>query len=381
MRIWPAVSVFRKICFLLLVLDFVCRIGSAQNPASAGTPSAATHAAASPERLSLLAHRLLVAAFRTNGLAGDSLKPWHIKVDFEMLPGGSTKPLSGTFEEWYADRYHWRRTYTSSKPEWTGSEWRAGKAHRYVTKRRHFDFMDYWLTSRVGRPVVNPLYQVDNIRPEDELLVVRDNTAGLALNCTSLAHPSEVYGLDPEWIVPTMCFDSALRIRAMRSQEILLQFDDFKGFQGRPVARDVQVITGGRLFSEMKVVLLENWDKVDDNILKTDAEAAEQPLQLEAGDPAPVPVFQTGAAIPLVSGYSPYRGALAFPVILHKDGSVKVEGAMSVGPIHYIWDAVASAVNRWKYKPYLVDGQPVEVEFRVIYNVDGKPFVPMYERQ
>jgi hypothetical protein len=49
--------------------------------------------------------------------------------------------------------------------------------------------------------------------------------------------------------------------------------------------------------------------------------------------------------------------------------------------MQYIWGAIDNAVSRWKYKPYTVDGEPVEVEFRVIYNVDGKPFVPQVERQ
>jgi len=42
-------------------------------------------------------------------------------------------------------------------------------------------------------------------------------------------------------------------------------------------------------------------------------------------------------------------------------------------------DAAEQAINRWKYKPYLVDGQPIEVGFTVIYNLD-KPFVPSYNR-
>jgi hypothetical protein len=46
-----------------------------------------------------------------------------------------------------------------------------------------------------------------------------------------------------------------------------------------------------------------------------------------------------------------------------------------------LWDAISNAVSRWKYEPYVVGGEPVEVEFRVIYNVDGKPFVPVVQRQ
>jgi hypothetical protein len=257
----------------------------------------------------------------------------------------------------------------------------VSKAHRFVTRQRHADFEEDWLTSRVARPVVNPLYQVDDIQPNDELIVERLQSSGLTLNCTSLAHPVEQYGRMPEWVVPTMCFDGDLHVRLMRSENISGQFYDLQPFQGRTVARDVKLIVSGRVWCEMKVTLLETVDKVEEALLKPDADARELPFSLESGDPQPVPTYQVGASIPLVTGYPPYRGTLAFPVLLRKDGSVKVEGTAGNGPIHYIWDSISVAVSRWKYQPYVVEGEPVEVQFRVIYNVDGKPFVPVVQRQ
>lgn len=383
MHTWFVSAARRLILLLAFVFAFTGVFRCfAQAPAAAPSPTAGGQPSSSPERLNVLAHRLMAAAVKSNGLSGDGLKPWHMKVAFQMLPDGNAKkPVAGTLEEWYLDRYHWRRTYVSSEPTWTGSEWRAGKAHRYVTKRRFADFEEYWLTSRVARPVINPLYQVNDIRPDDELVVERVETNGLKLNCASLAHPTEQYGLKPEWLVPTMCFDSDLHVRVMRSEKIVGQFFDPQPFQGRVVARDIQLLDDGRLYCEMKVTLLETVETVDDALLKPDADTAERPFMLEQGDPQPMATYQTGASIPLVSGLPPFRGSLAFPVIIRKDGSVKVEGGVSGGRMQYIWDAIDNAVSRWKYKPYEVDGEPVEVELRVIYNVDGKPFVPVVGRQ
>jgi hypothetical protein len=330
MGISRLVSLLSKTALLAFMSGVVWSFASAQTPAASGS-DAVTKATPSPERLDMLAHRLLAAAVKSNGLAADDLNPWHLKVDFNMRPGDNeSKPVSGTFEEWYADHYHWRRTYTSSEPEWNGSEWRVGKAHRYVTKRRHSDFDEYWLTSRVARPVVNPLSQVDDIRPEDALLVQRETTNGVTLNCTSLAHPIEQYGRMPEWVVPTMCFDSELHVRIMRSENIVGQFFDQQPFQGRTVARDVQLIISGRLYCEMKVAVLETVGKVDEALLKPDADSAEKPFFMESGDPQPVAIYQVGASLPLVVGH-PYSGSLAFPVIIGKDGSVKVEGRVGGG--------------------------------------------------
>ena len=43
-------------------------------------------------------------------------------------------------------------------------------------------------------------------------------------------------------------------------------------------------------------------------------------------------------------------------------------------------DALEMAIEKWKYKPYLVDGEPVEVSIGVACPLDGKTFVPVYDR-
>ena len=75
-----------------------------------------------------------------------------------------------------------------------------------------------------------------------------------------------------------------------------------------------------------------------------------------------------------------FRGSFPIPIIIHKDGSVKARNADATVWNRDLKDALVEAINKWKYKPYLVDGQPVEVAWTVIYILDGKPFVPSYER-
>lgn len=366
-----------SLLFCVSVLSFACLSAPALRAQSPAAPVPDERAA----RISEIGHRLLEAGLRSNALGGPALKPWHLKVDFEMLADPTAKkPVTGTFEEWYVDPYHWRRTYTSTEPTWNGSEWRVSKVQRFVTNRRHDNFANDFLVLRVSRPVVDPLYQIANIQPDDQLLVQRIDTSGLTLNCTSLAHPPANLGR-PEWIVPTMCFDSDLHLRLIHSHETQVQYEDLQPFQGRAVAHTVQVIWNGRLLAQMKVDLLESLPAIDHSLLTPNAEAnvVEQPLVLDPGDPLPVPVYEVGASIPLLSDDRPFRGTIFMPVLIHKDGSVKVEAGSDAGPFEAVFDAISNAVNRWKFKPYLVDGQPVEVEYHVQYTVDGKPFVPSYE--
>ena len=68
------------------------------------------------------------------------------------------------------------------------------------------------------------------------------------------------------------------------------------------------------------------------------------------------------------------------PVTIRKDGTVKVSGGVGFGPMQALFDAVVNAVSRWKFKPYSVDGQPVEFAYKVRYRAGGA-FVPSYERK
>jgi hypothetical protein len=348
----------------------------------AATPAPDGHTPPVSYRIDVLAHRLLAAALKSNGLSGDDMKPWHIKVDFQMLNTDTTpKPVSGTFEEWFAGPYHWRRTYKSSEPSWNGAQWSVSKIERYQAKARHVDFDENLMTLKVGRPVVDPLHQAESLTPQDDLKIQRTTTAGIVLNCTSLvSSPRLPQGAKPESFVPTMCFDPDLHLRLIKSEDTLVQFDDLQPFQGISVARDVKVIDRGRLLAEMKVSLLEPLDTANQALLNPPRDAVRQPYLIEPGDPHPEPVYEVGVTIPLLPNGQPYRGDVDVPAIIRKDGTVKIQHAAGDSFMQDVFDAVYGAVARWKFKPYLVDGQPVDVQYDIHYNVDGKPFVPSYDR-
>lgn len=359
-------------------------LGWGISPIQAQAPvSGAVHQAPDAARLNALGHKLLEAAVKVNGLSGADLKPWHMKAEFQMLSGAADKPKSGTLEVWFQSPYQWRRTYAGAEDYWNGTEWRTSKAERITSNPHHNQFNREWMNLRVGRPLIDPLYQVGNIRPDQELKVERLAANGTTLNCTSLSHPSEEeYGKKPEWIVPMMCFDSDLHLRLVHSEETIVQFEDIQLFQGRAIARDTKIVYEGRLSAEMKITQLETVPAIDDSILRPAAPFEEQPYEIEPSDPQPESVYEVGTTIPFVPGTSqPFRGVLMVPVIIRKDGTVKVTGGVGPGRGQALFDAVVIAVGKWKYKPYLVDGAPVEAAFTVRYRVDGKPFVPSYERR
>jgi hypothetical protein len=351
----------------------------------AQAPAAAPAAQASPDsvRLNALSRHLLEEGQKANSLQGDDLKPWHLKAEYQILEQGVPKPVPGTFEEWYAGPFQWKRAYTSPEAQLTGAEWAASRTAHYHAKPKTEDGFDASrLHLRVTQPVVAPLYQAGYIKPEFSMDIGRVNAGTVVLNCVSVANAARYADPNnPDFILPTMCFDPDKHLRLVSSGDTSIQFDDFQMFQDRAVARDVKIFVHGQLNAAIKVTLLQALSPSDADVVKPPSNAVAEAYAIEPGLPMPESVFEVGASIPIPPDGFPFRGTVSVPVILQKDGTVKINHDGPRGWVRQdVVDAVARAVVKWKYKPYLLDGQPIEVGFSVQYVVDGKPFVPSYNR-
>jgi hypothetical protein len=347
-----------------------CSAG-AQSP----VPAAAADDHATTEQFNALAHKLLESGVKANGLAGSGLTPWHLKIDAQYLGWESPKPLSGAVEQWSVAPDQWRRIFTGP-PGMNFSEWSVSHLEKYQSKQGHDPFDAIADNLRFARPVIDPLAQAANIHPDYEMEIKRGAFGGITLSCVSVVNPRRYAPNDnPDELFPTYCFDQDSHLRLIVSGKTTYQFDDLQVFQGRAVAHDVKVRQDGKLDTEMKVSLLEPLADANADRVKPGKDAVAQPYAIEPGLPRPESVYQVAAALPIQSTGLPYRGTFNVPVLIRKDGTVKVLPGANIDP-QDLKDAIQSAVARWKYKPYLVDGQPIEVQYSVSYVIDGKPFTP-----
>jgi hypothetical protein len=350
---------------------------------AAAQPAEPSHTPPVTAKINALAHRVLGAGLKLNALDADNLQPWHLKLDFQLVELGGSKPVAGTLEEWSTGRNQWRRTYSSPHPQWNGSEWSVSPLERYHSRPLTGFFPAALLNTRITRPVVTPLYQAANIQPDYEMEVRRVTTTGIQLNCVSVVDAGR-YADNVDFLFPTMCFDNDMHLRLTTAGDTTVQFDDLQIFQGRAVARDVKVIVQGNLIAEMKVSLLETV-AADAGLVKPPANAVPEHYTIEPGQPRPESVYEVAASLPMQPVGAPsllflYRGIFPMPILIRKDGTVKPNPDHTSLFPQDVGDAIELAVAKWKYKPYLVDGQPVEVAMIVPYPIDGKPFVPSYER-
>jgi len=372
----------KKRLFLLALAvcapPFACNDSASSQEAKA--PAAGEHQAVEA-KISDLAHRVMIAGAKANALAGTDLKPWHMKMDFQVIPMGAKKPVSGTMEEWHLSQDKWARTFKSSEQRMTGSEWSVSETEQYQSKPSKVGFDHRMMVLRVARPVIDPLYQTASVQPDYEMDVKRVTTAGVTLNCVSVIDLQRyVDQANPDWLFPTTCFDNDYHLRLTATSDTRVQFEDLQPFEGRTVARDVKVMFNGALIAEMKVALLESLKDASAELVMPAKDAIPEPYTIEPGRPKPVSVYEVGASIPIQPNGFPFRGSFPIPIIIHKDGTVKARNEDTAFWTRDLKDALVSAIDKWKYKPYLVAGKPVEVAWTAVYIIDGKPFVPSYER-
>jgi hypothetical protein len=352
---------------------------------SAQAPSvAATQSPDATENLNTLAHSILNTGIKTSSLKAEGLKPWHMKVDLQLTPPGKSKPESASLEVWSMGPYQWKRVYTGKDRQYYGSEWSVTRFEQYRTKPDDGGFDPSRLNEHTARPVIDPFYLAGNIQPNYEMTIKSASVDGATLKCVVVENPSayDVDPTNPDTLFPTACFDKDMHLRAVSASDEVVKFDDVQPFQNRSVARDVKVLIKGAQVAEMKVTLLEEWTGADAAQLKPGKGTVSEPYRIEPGMPQPESVHEEGFPPPTKNGGKfeggslYYSGMIKVPIVIKKDGSVKVNTKEMMADDR-VKDAAEDAIDHWKFKPYLVDGQPVEVGYTVHYNLD-KPFVPSY---
>lgn len=361
-----------------LLLSGCLSIVSAQSP-----PAAAVSAVTDPDPASAQAHALLNRAVKINGPSVEGAAPWHLKADFQwQMPG---QPInSGTIEEWWKAPDLWRRTYTIKKTVWT--EWSVDRAHSFASPD---PFPQRGIAElRIATPLITPLFQAKNFLPEYPMQM-QPVGSGAEMSCVSIVDPTRyVDKIDPDFLFPKYCLDKHGVLHGVMTSNTLVTFGDFTVFNERAVAKTVDVIVDGAKTSEAKITLLEPLASADEPLLQPDKGATPEPFQPMASDPRPVLIHAERPMVPANMVIEGSGGNIRIAVIIGKDGKVRPRGptrlaflmgndskvSPSGGPIlgvrpagPGISAAAYDAAQDFRYQPYLIDGQPVEVAWTITF--------------
>jgi hypothetical protein len=308
---------------------------------------------------------------KATGLAGADVPPWHLKANYTFYdPAKGNVTESGTFEEWATGPHTWHRVYNEKKL--SGSEWSTAHSKQFRLKENKLDVIG--LDKRVATILVDPAFQAANYKPSVDAIVQAGTFAGLVLDCVVATSPSQAAGaINPDLLFPRLCFDvKDFTLRYITTADTMSVYSDFKPYGVRSIANKVEIKPYNRLGTQIDITLLEPLSAADQAQVAPPGNAIPLPYAHQTGDAPLVPAKITECAYPIDARNKSEFGVVSIPVIIRKDGSVKNNG-FPMGPPE-LANAANDCVGNWKFEPFILDGEAIDVSDTLLYNFDGKPF-------
>jgi hypothetical protein len=314
---------------------------------------------------------LLEVGRKVNGLAGPDMQPWHLKASYEVFDDVGRSKYKGTYEEWWVSGKQYKRSYQD--PEFSQTEY--GTDHGPLRSGNAA-----WLGGAIYsvRPeLVDPLNGPEQ-RTEIEPVAADRMFGRNKLRCITVNPKVPPKGTPAQTVFPTYCFNPErpiLRLFSSTNNFNQTLFNRIVLFRGHYVGGDISVTRLGKDEVKIHLDLLEPLTHVNaaDFDPPTDA-VAPAPRRITVGAAVTAgniltkvqPVYPLGAKTLRVQGVVVIQAAIG------KDGHILPNLRAISGPPE-LRDAAVDAVRRWVYKPYLLNGEPVEVgtEIHVSFSLGG----------
>jgi hypothetical protein len=289
-----------------------------------------------------------------NGLESTELQPWHIAVVYDQFDEDGDNVHSGVYEEFWAGPKKYKRIYKSDN---------FNQAD-YATERGLFRLGNQqWpdrAESQVRAEIVAPFYYAEALQGFSARSVKRA-FGRYKLQCVLVETGTRTVS-DPT----QYCFEpdgSVLRY-ARGWGWFQTAYNGIVSFQGRNIAREVEVTKAGKPYLKLHVDMLEMISHLDEADLTPPPDAVSL-LGKRVSGVNPSPIIQISPEWP-----TSLRGqhfSVEVEIVMGKDGHVVSAQAVSGPP--EARKACEDAVRKWTFSPYLVLGEPVEVETKAMFTV------------
>jgi hypothetical protein len=286
-----------------------------------------------------------------NGLESADLKPWHIVVTYDRFDEDGDNIHSGVYEEYWAGAKKFVRTYKSDDFNQTD----------YATDKGLYRRGDQKWPNRtqlqVRAEVIAPFYYGATLLHGFHARNWERSFSGYKFQCVAIERDSGAS--DPT----QYCFEpgsSVLRYSRGWGWDQTV-YNRIDSFQGRNVAREVDVTQGGKRYLELRVKTIELLPHLNDADFMPPADAL-GPL----GDRVSGVFLEPTNMSSVPQWPASLRGqhfTVNVEIVIGKDGHVVSAHAVSGPPEAH--KGCEDAVRKWIFPPYKVLDKPVEVEQKV----------------
>ncbi len=311
------------------------------------------------------------------------LKPWYLKATYQLYDEKGKPTKQGTYEYWWASPQVYRSSWTRAGA--THTDWHTADGKFYRTESGEpLKYFERNLESMLLRPLpAEVVLASDRTRLEMKTVSARSSSGSVKLPCVVMSFSSQAGNGHPApnpAAEDRFCFEPPNNALVLASSDFISTvYSHVVTMQGRYVARQFETFIGKYKAFSMTV------DQVD-GISATEAAltpaADATPDSLVVGPLQVAPADAPGGPGSLPKKFPPLyppdakaeriQGLVLLGVTIGKDGKVKDVDVLE-SPADSLSRSAVECVKQWEYKPYLLDGAPVEVEtvIRVFYTMGG----------
>jgi TonB family protein len=306
---------------------------------------------------------LMQLAARVNGLGSPDMKPWHLKANYQTFDADGKPKEQGVFEEWWASPDKYKISYSSLS----------------FNQVRYHNGDKTWTTGDKGwvpfRDRMVEEYLVHPLRIAPDLQTLHYTVANRKLGQVSLvcASPEPSTNSRPN-VAETACFDNQKPVLRLEQPDrnIFVLFNDTIRWDGHYIDKEILIEDATLPIVKANVTAVEFPSTIDNSVLAMPAATnSDERLNLRAGVMAGRKLGGRIIHYPITARQERVQGTVMIAAVITKSGDIANLDVIS-GPKE-LRNSALDAIKTWKYQPYLLNGQPVEVstEIYVDYTLGG----------
>lgn len=297
------------------------------------------------------------------------LKPWHLKARYQLYDLQGNPMDQGVWEYWWeSPKVHqssWSRA-GAGHTEWSTAE---GALYRLGSPLRYFE-------KEMERTLISPFPSRSALEPDWMRLDLKVPADKPELACVGRTPQRVVHGKrQAAGEAIYYCLDPAtLELRVEYDGQLTKEFSQLVKIQGRYLARQVVVTVGKQKLFTASIDTVEALNPTATMFSPpVDATLKQKPLNPHEGSQVVTTGFlikKTKPVYPSASKRAKEQGVVTVVAVIGTDGKIH-DLEVLASPSSKLAESAADAVSKWEYKPYLLNGEPVEVNtlVQVVYNL------------
>lgn len=296
---------------------------------------------------------ILMSAAPLYDFSSQEVKPWHLKVSYQIYNWNGQQEEQGTWE-------YWQRSAAVSRTDWSrpGSEHTVWQTTGGAIYRKDSGSTLRYLEKSIPANFLHPLRSkgIDDFRKMKlEVKMLPPGKPELACVVDESARPVPDY----------FCFDPITpALRMTVSDGVTTLFSQIVKTQGRYLGRQIEISGNKRKLFTASVSTIELADP-GDAAFKPNPDATLLPVSVgnygggsSGFTPAKI-AKKVSPDDPQLSKPGLEKGVVSLGIVVNMEGKVQ-DVEILTAPSPRLADAAVGAVKKWEYKPALVNGVPIE---------------------